>query len=145
MKLTIEQTLRGVAHNLQEQVSPALTDSFAIGATRMARDLINIIANTYDDAAAIRVEENAKLRALFAGAAGEVSDRKLGADLAEAGRSRDPGLRISELDAETGRLRSLLVALHAHIEGQAGEAARAIDARIWAFLEETETARAPRA
>lgn len=145
MRLTIEQTLRGVADNLQAQVMPALTDSFAIGATRMAHDLIAIAANTYDDAAAIRVEENAKLRALCADAADKVSDRKLGALLADAGGSRDPGLRISELDAETGRLRTLLVALHACVEEQADEAAKAIDARIWALLEETETARAPRA
>lgn len=145
MKLTIEQTLRGVARNLQEQVSPALSDPFAIGATRMAKDLIAIVANTYDDAAAIRVEEHAGLRALFADAAGVVSCGKLAARLSDAARSRDPGLRISVLDAETGRLRSLLVDLHAHVETQPGAAAAALDARIWTLLEETEAARAPRA
>lgn len=145
MRLTIEQTLKGVAANLGEQVIPALESPYAIAATRMATALISIAAATCDDAAAIRVEENAKIRALFADAAGEISDGKFAQALAEAAQSRDPGLRISQLDQETGRLRTLLVALHAHVEEQSGEAAKAIDARIWTLLEETEAARAPRA
>ena len=145
MRLTIEQTLKGVAANLGEQVIPALDSAFAIAATRMATALISIAAATCDDAAAIRVEENAKMRSLFADVAGEVSDESLVQLLTEAAQSRDPGLRISQLDAETGRLRTLLVALHAHVEEQPGEAAKAIDARIWTLLAETEEARRPRA
>ena len=145
MRLTIEQTLKGVAANLGEQVIPALDSAFAIAATRMATALISIAAATCDDAAAIRVEENAKMRALFADAAGEVSDKGLAQLLTDAAQSCDQGLRISQLDTETGQLRTLLVALHAYVEDQPGQAAKAIDARIWALLAETEAARAPRA
>ena len=90
----------------------------------MAGSVLTICANWVDDAAAIRVEENAKLRSV------------LGLPAAS-----DPGLRISQLDGENHRLRRLLVEAHAAAE-EAGDAAR--NAAIWALLEEIELARAHR-
>lgn len=144
MKLTGATVLEGVVDALRDQVSPQLNDAFASEATRMAQSLIAIVGRAGDDAAAIRVEENARMRAIFADAS-SVAERDLSARLVEAGNSRDPGLRISELDAETGRLRALLVELHRWLEQQDSPEARSLDQQIWRALRDFEMARAPRA
>lgn len=144
MKLTGATVLEGVADALREQVSPQLDDAFASEAARMAQLLIAIVGRAGDDAVAIRVEENARMREIFARAA-SVAKGELSARLTEAGNSRDPGLRISELDAETGRLRALLVELHRWLEGQGRLEAQRVDQAIWRAMRDFEMARAPRA
>lgn len=140
MKLTGATVLEGVIVALRDQVSPQLADAFAADAARMAQSLIAIAGRAGDDAAALRVEENARIRALL-GQGGALFDD---AALAQAARSADPGLRISELDAETGRLRALLVDLHARVELEDSPAARELDQAIWRSLRDFEMARAPR-
>jgi hypothetical protein len=144
MKLTGATVLEGVVDALREQVSPQLDDAFASEAARMAQALIAIVGRAGDDAAAIRVTENARMRGIFSEAAG-IAEGDLAACLADAAQSNDPGLRISELDAETGRLRALLVELHGWLEQQPGPEARRIDQEIWRAMREFEMARAPRA
>ena len=140
MILTIETAMRGVADMLRDRIAPAVDDKFAGETARLAGMLLRINADWVDDAAAIRAAENAALRALFADAAGAVSDASLAARLGEAAGSVDAGLRISELDCEGNRLRALLVELHAHVENHN----IAFGQRIWSLLETLETARAPR-
>lgn len=145
MRITAEIALRGVARTLRERIGPALDDAFASEATRLAELVVLIVANGTDNEAALRVWENAGIRALFVKARTIVlSDPLLSADLAEAGASSDPGLLISQLDAETGRLRSLLVRLHAAVDDQPGTAERDMNREIWQLLRDVETARAPR-
>ena len=143
MNLTLETLLHGVAATLRDRSAPAIEDSFAIEASRLAAMLITISANAVDDAAAARVWENAALRALFADA-----QPAFGGDLArrlgEAALSADPGLKISELDRENARLRTILVELHAAVENADNDQACKLDARIWRLLRETEERRAPR-
>jgi hypothetical protein len=144
MRLTGERVLEGVADALRDQVSPHLGDPFAAEAARMAQSLIAIVGRAGEDAAAIRVAENAAIRVLFARAAGVVTDAGLAGRVAAAACSADPGLKISELDAETGRLRALLVELHSALEVHEGPEARALDQAIWRALRDFEMARAPR-
>jgi hypothetical protein len=141
MRLTHETVLEGVAIALCEQIAPNLTDAFAADAARMAQTLITIVSRASDDAAAIRVEENARMRELL-GQGGKLLDD---AKLIAAADSADPGLKISQLDLETGRLRTLLVDLQARIELQDAPEARALDQAIWQALRDFENARAPRA
>jgi hypothetical protein len=143
MKLTAETVLAGVADALRDQIAPHLDDAFAAEAARMATSLITIAGRAGDDAAAIRAAENARMRAVFAQGA-EVADGDLRDRLAEAARSADPGLRISELDVETGRLRTLLIELHGWLEEQDRHEAKALDQEIWRALRDFEMARAPR-
>lgn len=144
MTLTGDAALHAVARTLREQVSPALQAGFLTDVLRMAANQVEIAARNWDDAAALRVEENAALRTLFDDAAGLVADQVLATELAKAARSVDPGLRISQLDAENGRLRALLVQLHAVVEQDGSDAAQAIDRRIWRLLADIEQRRAPR-
>jgi hypothetical protein len=143
MNLTIDSALHGVRELLRDQIGPAVGDAYAAQMTRLAGRLMNICANWVDDAAVLRVEENAEIRAVLGDAAGNV-DSALAAALTEAARSCDPGLRISELDRENHRLRTLLVSTQTQLELQQGTAARAMDQRIWRLLEATEERRAPR-
>jgi hypothetical protein len=144
MRLTGERVLEGVAVALRDQVSPHLNDAFAAETARMAQSLIAIVGRAGDDGAAIRVAENGAMRALFAKAPRVVTDAGLAGRVATAACSSDPGLKISELDAETGRLRELLVELHSAVEAQEGPEARALDQAIWRALRDFEMARAPR-
>jgi len=124
MRLTVEAVLRRIGDLLRDDVAPDLRTPFLGQSVRMAGSVLTICANWVDDAAAIRVEENAKLRSI------------LGLPAAS-----DPGLRISQLDGENHRLRLLLIDAHAAAEA-AGDAVR--NAAIWALLEEIELARAQR-
>ena len=148
MSLSIEATLRGVADVLRDRVSPTLDDSYAIEATRLSTMMMTIMANAADDAAALRVAENAHWRALFLEATAPtltiLADPALAARLREAAASADPGLRISQLDAETDRLRRLAVALQVQLEARADPAAVAFNQRIWQHLRAIEKDRAPR-
>jgi hypothetical protein len=88
----------------------------------------------YERAAARRVEENGALRALFERAAPSVEDADLGEKLRDAAAGSDPGLRVSELEAENATLRALLIELHAHVETLDTEVARAVEQEIWREL-----------
>ncbi len=140
MRLTIEASLHRIGDLLREDVAPDLKTPFLGQSVRMASGLLTICANWVDDAAAIRVDENAAIRALLGEAGAELAGGLAGR-LREAADSRDPGLRISQLDAENHRLRLLLIEAHAATE-DAGLAA--LNAAIWRFLEHIELGRAQR-
>jgi hypothetical protein len=143
MNLTVESALHGVRELMRDQVGPAVGDDYAAQMTRLAGRLLNICANWVDDAAALRVEENASIRSTLGEAASHV-DGALTLALTEAANSADPGLRISALDLENHRLRTLLVRAQAQLELRQGSAVRAMDQRIWRLLEVVEERRAPR-
>jgi len=145
MKLRTETVLEGIAEALRDRIAPRLDDAFAANDARMAQSLLAIIRLAHDDEVANKVEENRRMREIFADAAKVVDDRDLATRLDMAGESHDPGLRISQLDAETGRLRNLLVELHAHVERQEGEEAKRVSQGIWGALRDIEMPRAARA
>jgi len=145
MKLRPDTVLEGVAETLRDKIAPKLDDPFAANDLRMAQTLLAIVRLSREDEVALKVEENRRMREIFADAAGAVGDRGLAGRLAEAGRSQDPGLRISELDGETRRLRELLVELHGHADARSDEKAKGISQAIWRALRDIEMPRAARA
>jgi hypothetical protein len=110
---------------------------------RLSAMLLRICANGVDDAAELRVEENIAIRAIL-GEAAALLPAPLSAHLRDGAASSDPGLKISVLDAESHRLRALLVECQQALEESKAPAAQALDQRIWQLLEEIETKRAPR-
>ena len=54
--------------------------------------------------------------------------------LEEAASSKDPSLKVSELERGNARLRGLLIELHAHVEALDSPQARQIDTAIWREL-----------
>jgi hypothetical protein len=144
MTLSPEMCVRGVIDTLQHRIVPALTDSFAGEAARLAGLVLTISANAMDGAVELRLHENAAMRALFRDTASGVADRDLAARLQSAGGSESSDLKISALDQVNAKLRALLVELHASVEDQSGDAARETERRIWRLLQTLEVARAPR-
>ena len=144
MNLTIEATLHGIAQTLRDRIAPTVHDPFAGEAARLAGLLLTLNASWIDDAAAVRVAENAAIRTLFADAGPAIGDSGLARHIAEAAQSADPGLRISELDRENNRLRGILHDLHAWADGCGDNAGQALSQRIWRALDGFEAARAPR-
>jgi len=99
--------------------------------------LLAMAAEQADGAVAMLVEENAALRALFADAAERVDDAVLAERLRLAAAERDASLRLGVLASANRGLRTLVIALHARVEqhqGDDGDDARALEARIWAEL-----------
>lgn len=141
--LSIDNALHGVSELLRDRISPEIGDPFAAQMARLSCMLLTIAANWVDDAAEIRVNENAAIRVVLCQAAdlvnGDLADR-----LASAASSTDPGLKLSVLDEENHRLRCLLVAAQCALEALSGEAALELDQRIWRLLEDIERIRAPR-
>jgi hypothetical protein len=136
---SFEAALRSVIHTLNAQIAPMVEDSFAKEATRLASLVLSIVANGLDDVVELRVQENAAIRALLRDG-GELIGLP---DLADAADSSDPGLRISELDAENDRLRGHLIRLHGEAERRSDGAAQVLCQRIWAALQQFEERRAP--
>ena len=142
--LTIENALLGLGELLRDRISPEIDDPFAAQMARLSCLLLKICANGVDDAAELRVNENAAIRAILAEAAASVDDAPLAHRLIEAGGSSDPGLKLTVLDSENHRLRGLLIDAQIALESEASAAARLLDQRIWQLLEAIEAARAPR-
>jgi hypothetical protein len=142
MNFTIPSAVKGVGELLKTRITPEVADNYLANMARMATSVLNISANWVDNAAALRVEENATIRRVLGDVAG-LAAGDLATRLGEAAQSSDPGLRISELDAENHRLRLMLIEAHTWLEAQESDAARARDQRIWHLLEEIELARAP--
>ena len=143
MRLTLEQALQRIGRMLSDRIAPDVANDFVAQSARLSSGMLNICANWIDDAAEVRVKENAAIRGLLSEIAG-VAGGAMSDGLAQAARSSDPGLRISQLDAESHRLRLLLVEAHAWLETQADEPARNLDRKVWQLLEDIELARAPR-
>ncbi len=144
MILTIETTLRNVAHMLRDRIAPAVDDKFAGETARLAGMLLDLSAGWVEDAPAIRVAENAQIVQILGDAAPAVADRELVARIAEAIARPNPALKISELDLENNRLRALLAELHEHVDATDSGVAQDLSQRIWRALAGFEAARAPR-
>ena len=143
MNLTIDNALHGVEELLKDRIGPNIGDPFAAQMARLSCMLVRICANWVDDAAELRVAENAAIRIVL-GEVGALAGGELGGRLADAAQTADPGLKVSVLDSENHRLRCLLVEAHTFLETCEGEAALRLHRKIWCLLEEIERTRAPR-
>jgi hypothetical protein len=142
-KLSIDNILHGLEQFLRDRIAPSIEDPFVSPMARLSAMLLRICANGVDDAAELRVEENVAIRAILEEAA-VLLPAPLRIQLDDAAASTDPGLRISVLDAENHRLRSLLVAAQVALEDCHEPAARLLSQRFWILLEKIEAKRAPR-
>lgn len=130
----VDWLLRASASRLLAEVAPALGDAYLRSNVEVIAALMAAAAEEYDRAAHLRVEENRAMRAIFADAASFLDDGGLRERLAAAAAESDGSLRVSDLNAANGRLRALLIELHALVEDRAEDwAARvrhAIDAEL---------------
>ena len=142
MNLTIHNALHGIEQLLRERIAPEIGDPFAAQMARLSCMLLRISANAVDDAAEVRVQENAAIRAIL-GDAARLMEGEIATRLEDAARSSDPGLKLSVLDAENHRLRGLLVEAQAALETSNDAALQALAQSAWRLLEDIEARRAP--
>lgn len=133
MRPEADIALRALVERIAAEILPVLPTAYAQGNMGMIATVLAAIADEWDRAAAWRAEENAALKALFATAAPIVGGA-LAERLRAACAAPDPGLRITALNTANDMLRALLIEVHAAVEDMAGEAARALEARVWAEL-----------
>jgi hypothetical protein len=141
--LTLDNALHGIEELLRDRIGPEIGDPFAAQMARLSCLLLRISANAIDDAAELRVQENAAIRHIL-GEASAIVEGQMAELLLQAAASTDPGLRLSVLDSENHRLRTLLVDCHAALEAEPSEAASRLVRRIWQLLDNFEARRAPR-
>lgn len=141
--LSIDNALHGLDEFLRDKIARAISDPYIAPMARLSGMLLRICANSVDDAAELRVDENAAIRTIL-GEAGSTLGGALSEQLFVAAASTDPGLKISVLDAENSRLRRLLVEAHKALEDSHNEASQLLDQKIWRLFEAIEAKRAPR-
>ena len=121
------------AHLLQRTAS-ALEGGYEQSSVMTLAILLGVAREEVDRAAARRFEENAALREFFRKWQGVVEDEALRSRIVAASQGSDPSLRVPDLEENNARLRALLIELHAQIEEQAGDEARACEDALWREL-----------
>ncbi len=140
MKPDVTTVLAAVSGLIVREVAPALGDTYLSEQLQRSAALLGAAGEEFDRAAARRVQENQAMRRIFRQAAVLSADREddLATALAAAARGSDlEDLRVSRLDADNHRLRSLLIRLHAWAESEQTPAARDLLAVIWTELRES--------
>jgi hypothetical protein len=123
-----------IAGKLLFEIAPSVQPSYRQSSVGLTGMLLGMVREEFERAAARRVEENRVLRALFSRAAKDVADTELRHRLESAGAGSDASLLVSALDKSNDALRALLIELHAHVEAQDADWARAVDGEIWSEL-----------
>eukprot|EP00435_Cladocopium_sp_Y103_P078953 s1_g2692.t1 len=122
-------------------IAPHLSSEYAVGSSSIIGLMMFQTATEFERAADIRVQENAAMRKIFADAVGVLPSGELRSRVEVAAASRDPGLKISELDGANDELTALLIELQAYAETVEGEGARKIELQIWDELTRAAAAR----
>ncbi len=142
MKPEIDSALRAAAGTLLAEIAPAVGDAYARSHAEVLAVLLLAAAEEFDRAAEVRTIENRAMRRIFAEAAPFVADRALRERLESAAREEESSLLVSALNAVNGRLRALLIELHALVEAHDEEWARRTDRAIWEELRASANRRA---
>jgi len=134
MRPPVPIAFQTIAMDLLMRVVPAITPPYHQGTVGMIATMMLMTAEEWDRAASRRLEENNRLREIFAEAAPIVTDPALKRRMAELAETRDDDLRVSALESSNCALRAALIELHAHVEGRADPQARMVDDVIWKEL-----------
>lgn len=119
------------ADRLLTRIVPQLT-GFDANSVAMIGMMLHMVAEDYDRAAAMRVEENRAIRALFREAAPLVAGTDLGTRISALAADSDDDLRVSVLETANDALRGPLAELHALVETR--DDARGLNDAIWVEL-----------
>jgi hypothetical protein len=134
VKPEISRVLEVMAGALMADVAPHVAPSYRQASVFASALMLTSIREELDRVADRRVEENRALEDLLGRAVAAIGDPALRARVAETVAAREPGFRISALEARNARLRAVLIELHAHVETQTAPEARRVDAEIWREL-----------
>ena len=133
MKPELDRFLEVAAAHLLTRSAPALA-GYEQSSVMTLGMMLTAAREEAERAAARRIEENAALRELFSEASRVVESPALRERLIAAAQGGEESFLISDLESGNAALRQLLIELHATIEDQEGDAARAIERKIWSEL-----------
>lgn len=134
---SVPLVLNGIARTLLMDLLPQTTHAYGGQTLQLGAALAMMCAQEFDRAAARLAEENDALARLLSDAAALVGDPVLRDELRSVASAASPSLLVSSLHERNRALRALLIGLHAEVETLDGDAARALEARIWAELVES--------
>ncbi|MGE4304832.1 MAG: hypothetical protein AB7E24_12490 [Novosphingobium sp.] len=124
MKPDIPLVLDDLARKLRESILPDLT-GFQANMIGMTAAMLDMVAESWDEAADRLARENSALAALLAQGSAATGDP----DYAAAAREEAEDLKISTLERINDRRRRALIKLHTRIEGD--DSATALNTAIW--------------
>jgi hypothetical protein len=130
----IRSIISDLAARMGMTFAPDLKSPYLAGSAGLTAGVLMMVAEEGDRTAHRLVEENRAIRALFNQAAAVSPPADLAARLTSLAAGADEDLRISALQAANNALRAALTDLHAHVETQSGDAAKALDRAIWSEL-----------
>jgi hypothetical protein len=113
MTPTVTELLAGCAAALARPLQPEEAGAFGAARQLTAATIIGLVAQECADGTAVRVRENAALRACLAEAL-----PAYGAAFADAAAIGDGDLSLAALDDANARLRRLLIRLHEAVEAR---------------------------
>lgn len=134
MRPEVTRVFQTFAMDLMMRVIPEIGSAYHQGTIGMMASMLLMAADEWDRAASRRVEENARLREIFAASAPVVTDSALRDRIVALAATRDDDLRVSALEKNNCDLRAALIDLHAHVEALEGAAARRVEEEIWREL-----------
>jgi hypothetical protein len=134
MKPEVTTVMGGYVGTLFGSILPHLNSEYSMGDTGLMAMSFMMMAQEFDRAADIRLQENEDMRALFAHAADVVDNEKLSAALRAAGSGADTSLRIHALNAGNDELKAVLIELHAYVEASDAHWAPELEMRIWSVI-----------
>ena len=123
----VDGMITTTATRLMTQVFPSLPPGYSAGSAGLTGMLLLFAAQQFDNAAELRVRENADIRKLLA-KAGDFTK------LATVPVAQT--LKISALNAENHALKRELIKLHIAVEEAKGEKAKSLEREILAFLKD---------
>lgn len=141
MKPNVPTVMLRSFERILTDIAPHLSSEYAVGSSSVIGLMMFQTATEFERAADIRVQENAAMRSIFAGAGNLLPAGDLRNRIEVAAATSDPSVKISELDKANDELTGLLIELHAHSETMEGPAARTLEAQIWDELARAATAR----
>ena len=134
MKPEIGRVLEVMAGALMVDVAPHVTPPYRQSSVFASALMLTSIREELDRVADRRVEENRALEDLLGRAGAAIADPALRERSAQLVAAREPGFRISALEARNAALRALLIEVHAHVEAQRSAEARRVEVEIWREL-----------
>ena len=137
MKPTPELVLNQSFAKVAMEMGPALPAGYGQGSATLTGVLLLMVGQEFNRAAAVRLNENRAMRALFGECAATYSGA-LGAALKEAAALGDPDITVAALDMSNVALKKTLIALQTAAEA-AGDVA--LERRILGLLKEWADAR----
>ena len=120
--------------HLLQRSAPALAAGYEQSSVMTLAILLGVAREEVDRAAARRFEENEALREFFRRWQGVVAKEELRSRIIAAAGGSDRSLLVPELEKNNAALRELLIEMHAQIEEQEDDEARACEDALWLEL-----------